>query len=554
MTVASLPRRGRSALIGLTAVVTGVVVLVPPTSMTSTAAGAPRARLAAAACHRAAPSHPVTATPVPGVPSDWVVTSFDGTPIRAHWFPVDLPGGQPAPTVLMGPGWGSAGDTDTSPSSGQGLLGAMSIATLRGAGFNVLTWDPRGFGRSGGLAEVDSPLYEARDVSALIDWAATLPGVELDAPGDPRLGMVGGSYGGGIQFVTAATDCRVDAIVPTIAWHSLVTSLGKSGLYKAGWAGLLYAAATSAHLDPEIGDARAVADVTGAVPAAARDWFAARGPGALIARVRVPTLIVQGTVDTLFTLQEGATNEQILERDHVPTAMVWFCGGHGLCLTPHGDLSQTTAATLAWLDRYLKGDRAVDTGPGFRFVDQNGTEHSAPAYPPRAGRPLTADGGGTLALDASSVSGPAPATAGGQPLGGLVGAITPGPATQAVDVPVGVGGRDAVIVGAPVLSLHYRGTTPPGVRPTFVFAQLVDETSGLVLGNQITPVPVTLDGRAHDVTMPLEMAAYSATPQSRLELQIVARTVGYAEPRLGGTVDLLHIHLVLPVAAGLTSH
>ena len=80
--------------------------------------------------------------------------------------------------------------------------------------------DPRGFGDSTGLAEVDSPAFEAKDVSRLIDWVATRPGVELDAPGDPRMGMVGGSYGGGIQWVTAAQDCRIDAIVPTISWHS----------------------------------------------------------------------------------------------------------------------------------------------------------------------------------------------------------------------------------------------------------------------------------------------------------------------------------------------
>ena len=33
--------------------------------------------------------------------------------------------------------------------------------------------------------------------------------------------MVGASYGGGIQLVTAAIDNRIDAIVPTIAWHAL---------------------------------------------------------------------------------------------------------------------------------------------------------------------------------------------------------------------------------------------------------------------------------------------------------------------------------------------
>ena len=78
------------------------------------------------------------------------------------------------------------------------------------------------------------------------------PGSQLDAPGDPRMGMVGGSYGGGIQLVTAATDCRIDAIVPTIAWHSLVTSLDKANTAKSGWGNLLANLSSSDHVDPEV--------------------------------------------------------------------------------------------------------------------------------------------------------------------------------------------------------------------------------------------------------------------------------------------------------------
>jgi ABC-2 type transport system ATP-binding protein len=44
----------------------------------------------------------------------WDITSFDGSLIRAHRFPVaGSSADKPAPTVLMGPGWGSAGDTNT---------------------------------------------------------------------------------------------------------------------------------------------------------------------------------------------------------------------------------------------------------------------------------------------------------------------------------------------------------------------------------------------------------------------------------------------------------
>ena len=69
--------------------------------------------------------------------------------------------------------------------------------------------------------------------------------------------------------------------------------------------------------------------------------------------------------------------------------------------------------------------------------------------------------------------------------------------------------RSAVVVGAPTLTLSYTGTTPAGVRPTRVFAQLVDDKTALVLGNQITPIEVVLDGKPHQVTVPLEIVAFT---------------------------------------------
>ncbi len=452
----------------------------------------------------------------------------------------------------MGPGWSLAGDTDT---TGTGILGALPIKSLRDAGYNVLTWDPRGFGRSGGNAEVDSPNFEARDVSTLINWVATQPGVVLDAPGDPRLGMVGGSYGGGIQFVTAATDCRIDAIVPTIAWHSLVSSLDKADTVKSGWSGILSNLSTADHVDPVVSEAQRTSDQTGTITPDERAWFAARGPGQLVSRVKVPTLIVQGTVDTLFTLQEGVENYQVLKASHVPTAMLWFCGGHGACLTAAGDQQLPVTATLAWLDRYVKRNPSVNTGADFRFVDQNGNGYSANSYPVPPGSPVTATGQGTLHLVGTGGSGPLPSLPPStQELGSLVAPITPARATNAVDVGFGFGNRSALVIGAPRLQVTYRGTSPPGPRPTRVFAQLVDQSTGLVLGNQITPFPVILDGHSHTTTVPLEMVVFAGHPGAQLELQLVATTVAYAQPRLGGSVDFTAIHLSLPTSATLTPH
>ncbi len=196
--------------------------------------GSPAA--ASAPCQPPSGWKSTAAVAVPGVPSDFDLTSFDGTVIRIHWFPDPSADGRLRPTVLMGPGWGSSGDTDTSQA---GIQGALSISQLWQGGFNVLTWDPRGFGHSTGAAEVDSPNDEGRDVSAMINWVAQQPGVELDRPGVPRVGMVGESYGGGIQFAAAERDCRIDAIAPTIAWHSLGTSLDKNQTPKAGWGNIL---------------------------------------------------------------------------------------------------------------------------------------------------------------------------------------------------------------------------------------------------------------------------------------------------------------------------
>jgi ABC-2 type transport system ATP-binding protein len=492
---------------------------------------------------------PVAVTKVPGVASDLTLTSFDGAKIRLHWFPA--PGAsaaQPLPTVLMGPGWGSPGDTNT---KAIGLFGSLGIGALQKAGYNVLTWDPRGFGQSTGTVETDSADFEGRDVEKMLDWIATQKEVLLDGPRDPRVGMAGGSYGGGIQLVAAAIDCRVDAITPMIAWHSLTTSLLKADTPKNGWSGLLTTVTKGRSVDPHIPHAYQASITTGIIDADDRAWFANRGPGDLVERIKIPTLIIQGTVDNLFTLDEGITNYRILRDRGIPTAMLWFCGGHGVCLTNPGDGTRVGRAVMAWLQRYLKKDTTAVTGPRFDMVDQNGTRYTADDYPLAAGAPVTATGTGTLHYVADGGSGPAhPAAGNKDPLAGVAAGITPAKATNAVNVAVNFA-SPAVVVGAPQLQLSYTGTTPAGARPTRVFAQLVDDATGIVLGNQVTPIQVTLDGKPHQTSVALEDIAYTAHAGTHVTLQMVATTTAYAQPRLGGSVTFDSIAVSLPVAAGL---
>ena len=78
--------------------------------------------------------------------------------------------------------------------------------------------------------------------------------------------------------------------------------------------------------------------------------------------------------------------------------MLWYCGGHGACLTDAGDPNATQDATDAWLRRWLQRDTTVDTGPRVDVIDQHGTRFTGADWPLAAGPPLTADGAGTLSL------------------------------------------------------------------------------------------------------------------------------------------------------------
>ena len=172
--------------------------------------------------------------------------------------------------MLYPPGLGSAGATN--PYSTNTTAGSVpGISVLRsssGAGdlaYNVITWDPRGEFQSGGILQLDNPMYEGRDTSAVIDWVASTTPANLNGANDPVIGMVGGSYGGGIQMTTV--DPRLEAIVPTIAWNSLNQSLYPDNIFKTGWANTLGLAllTTGARINGEIYPALIMGNLVGSI-------------------------------------------------------------------------------------------------------------------------------------------------------------------------------------------------------------------------------------------------------------------------------------------------
>ncbi|MEV5708770.1 alpha/beta fold hydrolase [Actinoallomurus sp. NPDC052274] len=299
-----------------------------------------------------------------------------------------------APAVLLAHGFGGSKD-DTRDEAER----------LARHGYAVLTWSARGFGRSDGEITLDSPDYDVKDVRQLIDWLARRPEVRLDAPGDPRVGIAGQSYGGGITLLTAAYDHRVDAIAPQITWYDLADSLfpdatGKgaaNGVFKKVWAGIFFTAGASStgcgrFLPSLCAMYQKVAESGGPTPEAVAT-LRRSSTSSVTGRIHVPTLLVQGQSDSLFPLDQADGNARAVSG--APVKVVWFQGGHD-----GGDPETTRVRGLVtdWFDRYLKGDRTAtpgEKGAGFTVTRSGGIDSStqrvvvtaatAPWYPGLSG-------------------------------------------------------------------------------------------------------------------------------------------------------------------------
>lgn len=486
-----------------------------------------------------------------------MVTSFDGTPISTNFFPATthgrngVPVGEAAPTILFGPGLNSPGWTDPyGPTDWMMPL----IVYPRDRGYNVITWDPRGMGSSGGVMHWDSPSYEGRDVSTILDWSqgtgATGQNNVFSAKVGSNFGMTGASYGGAIQLVTAAIDDRITAIVPVATWNSLPNSVYPDAAYKTAYDFVL----RSTPVDPGITviekSGLAVA-VGGVMSDTALAELAASGPP--LNDVRTPTLLIQGTVDTLFPLQEAMATEQVLAANGVPVKSIWFCGGHGDCLDPPNHWWDRVALndTMAWLDQYVKGaGMPADGVPAFQYVDQHGIFYRSDLLPTDPGFTtgfLTAHGtGGVLELvPFTGGSGPV-VSPNGRPVtlpnaGGA-------PATNAVNVAIPRSAGILHIAGEPVLTFSYSGNGDS----RFVYAQLVDDTTRRVVGNMVTPIPVTMDGQRHQVSIPMAAIAYTKYRRDSLTLQITSSATEFATIPQSGQISIANVTVSLPTTTAVT--
>lgn len=299
---------------------------------------------------------PTTAdeAPTEHVQEDFVLTSHDDTEIHYTLFrPAGADAANPVPLVFSSHGWGGSR--------------TKNMTSWLDAGFGGLSFDQRGFGASGDLANVQNPELEGRDVQGLLDVVQDLDWVlrDVDATADgpwglddPTVFAIGGSYGGGYQTVSALTemvdfgDTRFDALAPEITWYDLPQALGPQRVARSAWLTLLqaagvadtpqsiknayvYGAATGQWPDGTVGGVAApgVPDID--------TQFTANGPAGFAeggvfvpeggVRLDIPALWRQGSSDTLFNLNEAVDNlDAMTPEAHAGSYLIGYNGGHVL--------------------------------------------------------------------------------------------------------------------------------------------------------------------------------------------------------------------------------
>lgn len=95
------------------------------------------------------------------------------------------------------------------------------------------------------------------------------------------------------------------------------------------------------------------------------------------------------------------------------------------------------------------------------------------------------------------------------------------------------------------------GSASDEPRRAPLFFRLVDLATGEVLGNQVTPKVVAVDGREHRYEFPIEAVAYRLPRGHVLALEIVSSSVNFEPYRGAAVIDLTGIEAeiaVLPAA------
>ncbi|MFE5032782.1 CocE/NonD family hydrolase [Streptomyces sp. NPDC056683] len=480
------------------------------------------------------------------------VMAVDGVHLDTSFFTTSGSGRRPA--VLLAHGFGGSKDDMRAEAE-----------DLARDGYAVLTWSARGFGRSTGKIGLNDPKGEVADVSRLIDWLAKQPQVQLDKPGDPRVGMAGGSYGGAISLLAAGYDDRVDAIAPSITYWNLADALFPNGVFKKLWAGIFFnTGGGCANFQPELCAMYNRVAESGKPDAAAVKLLEERSPSAVGSRIKVPTLLFQGQTDSLFTLSQSDTAAKAVKANGAPVDVDWIAGGHD-----GGDLetSRVEGRVTSWFDRYLKGDKNTDTGPAFRITRTGGVDSTdgaallrgatAGSYPGLESdrKDIALKGGTQRVANPAGASPPGVSALPGLGGGGLAQLSSLGVGVS-LDFPGQYARFDSApmadnvqITGTPTATVHLTSTTDDAVLFGKVYDVGPDGTQQVLPSQLVAPVRVEGAKSGQDVTITLPAIDHEVQKGHRLRLVLASTDLGYASPTAPATYTVsLKSPLSVPTA------
>jgi predicted acyl esterase len=375
--------------------------------------------------------------------------------------PNDATASHPDPAVLTTNGFGGSKDDQQTMAE-----------QLAAQGYVVLSYSGLGFGGSGCPIELDDPDWDGQAASQLITFlgggSTATDGTKVDYvvrdavahdgrhhDVDPRVGMIGGSYGGEVQFAAANDDPRLDTIVPIITWNDLTYSLAPNnanlpstvpgdtvtssepGSAKYIWLNAFFGEGSAAdglqqlsndpkadltgcpNFNPQVCSAAIQTDGTGAAPPSAVALLRHASVESYMSNIRIPTMLAQGENDTLFQLHEATATYEALRKQGTPVKMIWQSWGHSHSTPAPGELADGSGGygiydsaghvtyegqtVQQWFDHYLKNDPASPSldfsffRPWVSYTgDADQAYGRAPSYP--VGSVQTYDLSGTSAL------------------------------------------------------------------------------------------------------------------------------------------------------------
>ena len=302
-----------------------------------------------------------------------------------------------APLIIHSHGFGGAKQADFT--NHEHFVDYQAAELAWDSGYFVISFSQRGFGDSGAEIGLMNPALEGLDTNEVVDWAikhirgasgagndsifefvfdennaehisstggdarpslirnddgnALQPGAMADA-GDPALGALGYSYGGGFQYTASRADTatksvpeqRWDALIPEGTWSDLRYSLHDTDTPKTAWITLLTSFAITGSQRPlpqVLVQARTEADVLGQVSPALLDVFRNNSTVQYCDPVSGVTtnadvFHIQGFRDTLFDFTDGYDDVSCFERNtNNDVRFLVGIGGHPLPALTQGN-------------------------------------------------------------------------------------------------------------------------------------------------------------------------------------------------------------------------